>query len=210
MTPEQISEAKEVIRQVAGYYARTCYTLSRGELEQEGWLRALEACQQSWEGRFPFRTFIRTVVSRELSRFCWTVSTPVHHWAPSKATCKEFSKVDIEHVASAHCRPIEQIEDAQDLQAAREALRARLVQLHDEHTRKAAVVPREVVDASVSILMDGGKVATVCPHLPAKAVYGATERIITHARRDEVAKSLLTRIVENRRNLHVYAEETQR
>jgi hypothetical protein len=197
---EDADTLEKCIHTVVGWYARRAPWLDREELVQEAWVAALEA------GDVPL-PYAARVVSRRLSRFCWSLLSPVSDQRAGKHL-SQLRRADADDptvlALSSGVDPEFELlvaEGAALIEQFREALRVRLIQLHGGEVTSG-------VQAALRVLLDGDSSADAarCAGATINDTYNATNRMKAKAVKDSIV-DLLLRNLEHRRIVCEHAHD---
>jgi hypothetical protein len=196
MTPEVQKVCAEVVRTVSSRYARSCWWLSIEDLQQEGWVVALQALRKPDMNESRVGGYVYQAVAKSLSRYCWSVSSIASANKPGRQLVNIYrcavdqaaaDEVDVEQTIDAY-RSLRRINEN------REVVRKRFVVLYNRSSREKA--PNPMFDAGVEVLLSGAEPADVASvtGLAVGRIYRETRKLKTLIEADRLAQAALEQI----------------
>lgn len=186
---------REVVDQVASWYARRVWWMTRDELVQEGWVAALEA--SSFIPDTPddkVGGYVRSAVSKHLSRYCWQNSSPL---GSEECGRDGVVRADVDQRLGDPSPSPEEAYARADAESELSLLRG-LLEGHIRNLRAAwrSQPSPGVLDAAIDVLMNGTRPveAAASRGLDVWSVYRETQPLKTQITGDAVSRGILYQI----------------
>ncbi len=206
---ERTTVISKVVEEVAGSYCRKVWWADKLELMQEAWMVVLAQLQKKPVPDEWLKGTVARIASRRMAQYLWELTSPAtgarggrHFQGVKRASELELMQQPA-NVPAPDARIVE-VEAAEGVRQAREALYWRVQTLYIEALKRNRQEARELVfEAVLRVLVDGVQSSEAAAEAGAKIedVYVETTRVKRLIERDQQARNLLGEIQEWRGDL---------